>query len=51
MTGVHWRTDATEGMRLGEEAAIRILREERACLNEDFGSLSLTRFDGTRIAI
>jgi hypothetical protein len=51
MAGVHWRTDATEGMRLGEEVAIRILGEERACLNEDFPGLSLTRFDGTSITV
>jgi hypothetical protein len=51
MTGVHWRTDATEGMRLGEEVAIRILSEEHACLNEDFPGFSLTRFDGTRITV
>ena len=51
IAGVHWRTDATEGMRLGEEIAIQILSEERACLNEDFPGFSLTRFDGTRITV
>ena len=48
---VHWRSDATESMRLGEEIAIRYLRQERACFNEDFGGFSLTRFDGTTITV
>jgi hypothetical protein len=51
MTGVHWRTDATEGMRLGEQVALRLLQEEHSCFNEDFKGLSLTRFDGTTITV
>lgn len=51
IAGVHWRTDATEAMRLGEEVAIRYLRQERACFNEDFPGFSLTRFDGSTITV
>ncbi|MDQ1470052.1 MAG: hypothetical protein QOJ99_1532 [Bryobacterales bacterium] len=51
MAGVHWRTDATEGMRLGEEIALSYLREEHASFNEDFKGLSITRFDGTNITV
>src|SRR5262245_28492781 len=48
---VHWRSDATESLKLGEEVAIRFLREERACFNERFNGFSLTRFDGTRVTV
>ena len=48
--GVHWRSDYTESVRLGEEIAIRILQEQRLTYNEDH-HFSLTRFDGTAITI
>lgn len=51
IAGVHWRSDATESLILGEEVAIRMLREEKACFNEDFNGFSLTKFDGTTITI
>ena len=51
IAGVHWRSDAIESLKLGEEVAIRYLREEHHCLNEQFPGLSLTRFDGTTITI
>src|SRR5688572_20327808 len=49
--GVHWRSDATESLKLGEALAIRYLEEERACFNERFDGYSLTRFDGTTITV
>jgi len=49
--GIHWRSDASEGMRLGEEVAIRCLRDQRLLLNESFRGFSLTRFDGTVITV
>lgn len=51
MAGVHWRSDATESLKLGEQIAIRYLQEERDCLNEKFDGFTLTRFDGTAITI
>jgi hypothetical protein len=49
--GVHWRSDYTESVRLGEEIAIRILQEQRPTYNEDH-HFTLTRFDDrTRITI
>ncbi len=51
IAGVHWRSDATESLKLGEELAIRMLREERGCFNEEFLGFSLTRFDGTTIIV
>ena len=51
IAGVHWRSDAIESLKLGEEVAIRYLREEHHCLNESLQGLSLTRFDGTTVTI
>jgi len=49
--GVHWRTDGTDGLKLGEEVAIRILTDLRATYNEDFAGFTLTKFDGTVVTI
>jgi hypothetical protein len=51
IAGVHWRTDATESLRLGEAVAIRFLTEEHECFNEQYTGLSLTKFDGTTVTI
>ncbi|RNL85738.1 vanadium-dependent haloperoxidase [Halostreptopolyspora alba] len=50
MAGVHWRTDYTESLRLGERIGIGVVRDQLRSAHED-GCLSLTRFDGTRITI
>lgn len=50
MAGVHWRTDYTESVKLGEAIAIGILQEQKATYNEA-SSLHLTKFDGTMITI
>jgi membrane-associated phospholipid phosphatase len=44
--GVHYRSDAVEGMKLGESVAISYLADIRACLTEEFDGFSLTAFDG-----
>lgn len=49
--GVHWRSDASEGIRLGEAVAIQILTDTKGCFNEEFNGFSLTKFDGTTIEI
>ena len=49
--GVHWRSDATESHKLGEQITIGILRDHRACYNEVFSGFSLTKFDGTTITV
>lgn len=49
--GVHWRSDGTESMKLGEQLAIGILQDQKACYNETFGGFSLTKFDGTQITV
>jgi membrane-associated phospholipid phosphatase len=51
IAGVHWRTDATESLKLGEDITTSILREAKSCYNEPFNGFSLTKFDGTTITI
>jgi hypothetical protein len=49
--GVHWRSDATQSMLLGEAVAISILKDQKAGYNEQFNGFSLTKFDGTTITV
>jgi hypothetical protein len=49
--GIHWRTDASEGLRLGEAVAINVLRETRMMSDELVDAFTLTKLDGTRIEI
>lgn len=49
--GVHWRTDGTEGILLGEKVAVELLRDYRQSYNESFAGFSLTKFDGQTITI
>jgi len=51
IAGVHWRSDATESLKLGEQIAIGILRDQRGCYNEVFDGFSLTKFDGTTVTV
>jgi hypothetical protein len=48
--GIHWRSDATEGLKLGEEVAVRLMQEQNIVYSER-GTFSLTRFDGTKTVI
>jgi len=49
--GVHWRSDANESIKLGEQIAIGILKDQRGSYNENFGGFSLTKFDGTTATV
>lgn len=51
MAGVHWRSDATESLKLGEAVAIGVLQDFKGCYNEKFDGFSLTKFDGTRVLV
>lgn len=51
IAGVHWRSDATESLKLGEMVAIRLLEDQRGCYNEPFEGFTFTRFDGTTITV
>jgi hypothetical protein len=48
---VHWRSDYTNSVLLGEAVAISILRDQRATYNEAFSGFTFTKFDGTRITV
>ena len=48
--GVHYRSDYTESVFLGEALALDILEEQKATYNETF-SFTLTRFDGKTVTI
>ena len=49
--GIHYRSDSTAGLMLGEEVGITILQDMVRTYSEKFDGLSLTRFDGTAIKI
>jgi membrane-associated phospholipid phosphatase len=49
--GVHFRSDAAEGLRLGEEVAIHYLREMKLTAREFFAGFHLRKFDGTQITV
>ncbi len=51
IAGVHWRADGDASLRLGEEVALRFLREDKMTYNEPMKGFSLTRFDGTTITV
>lgn len=51
MGGVHWRSDATHSLLLGEQVAINYLTDMKNCFNEQFGGFKLTKFDGQTITI
>ena len=51
IAGVHWRTDAVESNRLGEDTAISILKDIRHTVAEPFEGSTFTKFDGTTVTV
>ena len=49
--GVHYRSDSTQGLLLGEAQAIGLLCDYSLTYRERFDGFVLTRFDGRRIRI
>jgi len=49
--GVHWRSDYTESILLGECVALRLLQEMSLTYNEDGAFFQVTRFDGVTVRI
>ena len=43
--GVHWRSDYTESVFLGEQVAIKLLQDYGFTYNEDFQGFGLTNFN------
>jgi hypothetical protein len=51
MATVHWRSDATQALLLGETMAISILRDQHRTFNVSFDGFTFTKFDGTTITV
>ncbi|MFW9262483.1 twin-arginine translocation pathway signal protein [Nostoc sp. KVJ20] len=49
--GIHWRSDGSASLALGEKVAISLLRDERLGYNEIFNGFTFTKFDGTRVTV
>ena len=49
--GIHYRSDAAAGIRLGEEVAITVLEDLVNTFTEDFAGFRFTRFDGAAVHI
>jgi hypothetical protein len=49
--GVHWRTDYSDGLKLGEAVALSILSDQREVYGEDFSGFRITKFDGTMTVV
>ena len=49
--GVHWRSDGTESILLGEAVAIGVLKDQKLSYNEQFNGFSLKKFDGTTVIV
>jgi hypothetical protein len=50
ISGVHWRTDYAESVRLGEAVGIGVLRDQ-VRVGHEAATFGLTKFDGTRMTI
>jgi len=51
MAGVHWRSDYTQSVLLGEKVALSILRRQRKDYHERDWSFSLCTFQGQRVTV
>ncbi len=51
ISGVHWRSDYAESLRLGERVAIASLLDFKSTLAEDFNGGTFTTFDGQTITV
>jgi hypothetical protein len=50
--GIHWRSDYEAGLRLGEAAAISVLRDQSNIFaGEEFEGFEITTFDGKTITV
>lgn len=51
IAGVHFRSDAYQGILLGEQAALSILRDTKKTFWEPFHGATFTTFDGTKVTV
>jgi hypothetical protein len=48
---VHWRSDYSESIQLGEAVALGVLTDQRQTYQEQFNGFTLTKFDGTKVTV
>jgi hypothetical protein len=51
IAGVHWRSDGYESLRLGEQIAISLLKDQKLSYVENFNGFTFKKFDGTTITV
>jgi hypothetical protein len=51
IAGVHWRSDYTKSVRLGEALAVTILQDQKATYKEIFSGFTFTKLDGTTVTV
>ena len=49
--GVHYRSDGVDGLLVGEQQALGLLRDYSLTYRETFDGFTLTKFDGTQVRI
>ena len=50
--GIHWRSDYSYGLLLGEAAALSVLSDQsNNYLGENFNGFTITKFDGTTVTV
>lgn len=51
IAGVHWRSDGDESLKLGEQVAIKLLKDTKRTFNEKFSGFQFKGFNGNTIAV
>lgn len=51
MAGIHWRTDYSASIRLGEQVTINLLFDQKGCYNEPFEGFTFKSFDGETVTV
>ncbi|MEZ5353615.1 MAG: vanadium-dependent haloperoxidase [Bryobacteraceae bacterium] len=49
--GIHFRSDASEGLKLGEEVAMQLLASRSLTYLDEFEGFTFTRFNGEKVTI
>ena len=49
--GVHWRTDYSDALKLGEAIALSILADQKDVYSETFSGFGITKFDATPVIV
>jgi membrane-associated phospholipid phosphatase len=49
--GIHWRSDTSQSLLLGEQVAIDLLTDQRRIYGSEFAGFTFTKFDGSKITV